>query len=59
MAALDAMRHNPMSGDIVKLAGQDAYRRRIASYRIIFAIDFKRSAVGIIDILRRTSTTYR
>ncbi len=59
MAATNAMHGNPLSGDVVKLVGQDAYRRRAGSYRIIFRIDFKAFAVGIIDILRRTTTTYR
>ncbi len=59
MAALDALRSDPLSGDVVKLAGQDAFRRRVGNYRIIFRIDFKAVAVGIVDIQRRTTTTYR
>jgi mRNA interferase RelE/StbE len=59
LAALDAMRTNPLSGDVVKLTGQDAFRRRVGQYRIIFRIDFKAFAVGIVDIARRTTTTYR
>ncbi len=43
MAALSAMQADPLSGDVVKLTG----------------IDFKSVAVGIIDIQRRTTTTYR
>lgn len=59
MAALDAMQSDPLVGDVVKLAGQDAFRRRVGSYRIIFGIDFKAFAVGVLDIRRRTTTTYR
>ncbi len=59
MAALSAMQVDPLSGDVVKLTGQDAFRRRVGNYRIIFRIDFKSVAVGIIDIQRRTTTTYR
>lgn len=59
MAALDAMRSDPLSGDVIKLAGQDAFRRRVGNYRIIFRIDYKALAVGILDIERRTTTTYR
>jgi mRNA interferase RelE/StbE len=59
MAALDALRSDPLSGDVVKLAGQDAFRRRVGNYRIIFRIDFEGLAVGILDIARRTTTTYR
>ncbi len=59
MAALDAMRSDPLSGDLVKLAGHDAFRRRVGNYRIIFQIDFRTFAVGVFDIQRRTTTTYR
>jgi mRNA interferase RelE/StbE len=59
LAALEVMRADPLSGDIVKLAGQDAFRRRVGNYRIIFGIDFKTLVVGILDIQRRTTTTYR
>jgi mRNA-degrading endonuclease RelE of RelBE toxin-antitoxin system len=59
MAALDAMQVDPLSGDVVRLAGQDAFRRRVGDYRIIFRIDGKGRAVGIVEIARRTTTTYR
>jgi mRNA interferase RelE/StbE len=58
-AAIDAMRSDPLAGDVVRLKGTDAFRRRVGNYRIIFSIDLKRLAVGILDILRRTTTTYR
>ena len=58
MAALDAMCSDPIAGDVVKFAGQDAFRRRVGNYRIIFRIDFRAFAVGVLDIQRRT-TTYR
>jgi mRNA-degrading endonuclease RelE of RelBE toxin-antitoxin system len=58
MAALDAMQADPLSGDVVRLAGQDAFRRRVGDYRIIFRIDGKARA-GIVDIARRTTTSYR
>jgi mRNA-degrading endonuclease RelE of RelBE toxin-antitoxin system len=59
MAALDSMQLDPLSGDVVKLAGQNAFRRRVGNYRIIFHVDFKSLTVGILDIQRRTTTTYR
>ena len=59
MAALEAMQEDPLAGDVVKLKGTDAFRRRVGDYRIIFAIDYVHVAVGIIDVLRRTTTTYR
>jgi mRNA interferase RelE/StbE len=59
LAVLATMESDPLAGDVLKLAGIDAFRRRVGSYRIIFGIDFTQSIVGIIDVLRRTSTTYR
>ena len=59
MAALDAMQSDPLAGDVIKLAGQNAFRRRVGNYRIIFDIDFKALAVDVLDIQRRTTTTYR
>ena len=59
MAAIDTMHANPLSGDVMKLKGQDAFRRRVGNYRIIFRLDFTAFAVGIVDIERRTTTTYR
>lgn len=58
-AAIETMSTDPLAGDVVKLKGTDALRRRIGNYRIIFAIDFKQRTVVIFDVLRRTSTTYR
>lgn len=58
-AAIDAMRADPLSGDVVKLKEMDAFRRRVGNYRIIFDIDFKARAVRIFDVLRRSTTTYR
>jgi hypothetical protein len=37
LAALDAMQINPLSRDVVNLAGQDAFRRRVGNYRNHFA----------------------
>jgi mRNA interferase RelE/StbE len=58
LAAVEEMSVDPLVGDVVKLKGQGAFRRRVGSYRIIFSIDFQAQAVGILDIQRRTSTTY-
>lgn len=59
MAAVEAMAEDPFAGDVVKLKGTDALRRRVGNYRIIFVVDFKQQAIGIVDVLRRTTTTYR
>ena len=59
VSAIEAMRVDPLAGDVVKLKGQAAFRRRVGNYRIIFAIEFDAMAVAIVDIQRRTTTTYR
>ena len=58
LSALESMEDNPLSGDVVKLKGIDAFRRRVGNYRIIFNINAKEHAVFVMDVLRRTSTTY-
>ncbi|HMK68611.1 MAG TPA: hypothetical protein VK433_08700 [Stellaceae bacterium] len=60
LAAMEAMRLDPLSGDVVKLKGQGkrGFRRRVGDYRILFQIDFVRRWVIVSDVLRRTTTTY-
>ena len=53
------MRADPLSGDVAKLTGQNAFRRRVGNYRIICDIEFRTQTVRVFAILRRTSTTYR
>ncbi|MBI3710525.1 MAG: hypothetical protein HY246_23010 [Proteobacteria bacterium] len=53
------MHADPLTGDIVKLKGTGAFRRRVGEFRIIFDIDFAARGVRVLDILRRTTTTYR
>jgi mRNA interferase RelE/StbE len=59
LSAIDAMSTDSFAGDVVKLKGQAAFRRRVGNYRIIFSINFTGLSVGIADIQRRTTTTYR
>jgi mRNA interferase RelE/StbE len=56
--ALEKMKTDPFSGDVVKLVGYDAYRRRVGSYRIIFSLDESRIVILVLDILRRNEKTY-
>ena len=58
-AALETMSVDPMAGDVLKLKGQNAFRRRVGDYRIIFDVDFKDRSIRVFSVLRRTSTTYR
>jgi mRNA-degrading endonuclease RelE of RelBE toxin-antitoxin system len=53
------MKTDPLAGDITALRGEDGlYRRRVGSWRIIFALKADRRAVLVGDIVRRTSRTY-
>jgi mRNA-degrading endonuclease RelE of RelBE toxin-antitoxin system len=59
-AVLNAMRTDPLAGDVTPLRGQYAgsFRRRVGSWRIIFALNPNIQLIEIQAILRRTSTTY-
>src|SRR6266704_3054124 len=58
MAALSVMQSDPLSGDVVKLASQDAFRRRVGNYRIIFGSTSRpwRSASSIFSAEQRRCT---
>jgi mRNA-degrading endonuclease RelE of RelBE toxin-antitoxin system len=58
--ALNEMRTDPLSGDIVSLKGEyhGLFRRRVGSWRIVFGLKPKERIILVADILRRTSTTY-
>ena len=57
--ALNDMRDDPLSGDVVLLRGEYhvLYRRRVGPWRIIFGLSPNRHVVIVADIVRRTSTT--
>ncbi len=58
-AALEQMSENPFSGDLVRLTSERAtWRRRVGAYRIFFDVDLDLQRVEVVDIARRTSTTY-
>jgi mRNA interferase RelE/StbE len=56
--ALLAMQDDPFRGDMKRLKGTGAWRRRVGSYRIIYDLHFEARLVVVAGILRRTSTTY-
>ena len=59
MAALVEMQQNPFSGDITRLTSErSTWRRRCGAYRIFFDVHLDRHHVDVLDIARRTSTTY-
>jgi len=56
---IDAMTANPFLGDIEKLKDQEnAWRRRIGAYRILYEVLIEKKLVYIYDVKRRTSKTY-
>lgn len=59
LRALQAMRDDPFSGDLVRLKNQlTAWRRRVGSYRIFFDVHPDLLLIEVLTIRRRTSTTY-
>jgi len=59
LATLAEMQGNPFSGDLVRLKSQrSTWRRRVGSYRIFFDVYPDRQVIDVVDIERRTSTTY-
>ena len=58
-AALAGMREDLFRGDIVRLKNQPtAWRRRVGNYRILFDIDPEQMVIDVVEVGRRTSTTY-
>ena len=58
--ALLSMEQESLSGDVVPLKGpyEGSFRRRVGSWRIIFALKWDAQVVFVADVARRTSTTY-
>jgi len=57
-AVLVGLAENPYAGDIQKLKGEEAWRRRVRSYRVEFRIYQSIRTVLVYKLKRRTSTTY-
>jgi len=54
------MEHEPFTGDIQSLKNQPtAWRRRVGDWRIFFDVYPEQRLVDVVDIDRRTTTTYR
>lgn len=59
VSGLEAMRTDPFSGNIKRLQNErSAWRRRVGSYRIFFDANPETFTVDVVEIARRTSTTY-
>jgi len=54
------MEQEPLAGDVIPLKGPYAgsYRRRVGSWRLLFALKWERQEVVVADIRRRTTSTY-
>ncbi len=55
LSRIDALAENPRAEDCIKLSGQERYRVRQGSYRIIYEINDGRLVVLVIAVGRRTS----
>lgn len=56
---IDGLISNPYGGDVQRIGGEsDVWRRRADPYRIIYEVDTNRKIIHVLDIRRRTSTTY-
>ena len=59
LVVLQSMRIDPFGGDTSRLIAQRAaWRRRVGAYRIFFDVDIDGRQVDVVEITRRTSTTY-
>jgi mRNA-degrading endonuclease RelE of RelBE toxin-antitoxin system len=59
-AAIESMRVDPFTGDVVQLKkAEAAFRRRVGDYRLLFDVFRERRHVDVVAVLRRTTTTYR
>jgi len=56
---LDGLTSNPYMGDIEKVKGEeDLWRRRVGNYRIIYEVRTNNRIIYVVDIRRRTVSTY-
>jgi len=53
------MRRDPFAGDVSRLQGQATFRRRVGNWRIFFDAYPRVHTLEVIDVARRTTTTYR
>lgn len=57
--ALGSFQTDPWQGDVAKIQGEDnLWRRRVGNYRIFYSVHTTVRVVMILEIARRTSTTY-
>lgn len=60
LLVFEELSNNPYRGDIEKIEGEEnTWRRRIGDYRIIYELLPKQRFISVVDVRRRTTTTYR
>ena len=47
------MESSPFAGDVRKIRGEEAYRRRIGDYRVEFILDLEERTIAILRISHR------
>jgi mRNA-degrading endonuclease RelE of RelBE toxin-antitoxin system len=59
LSAMEVLTHDPFSGDIQKMRGQEnIWRRRIGAYRMKYELIVSDRTVHVFRVERRTSKTY-
>ena len=56
LEALKEMRASPFIGDVRKIKGEEAYRKRVGDYRIEFIIDLEKKTIIVLRISHRRRT---
>ncbi len=59
VTALESIRREPFAGDVARLKGQRIFRRRVGDWRVFFDAYPHQRRLEVIDVVRRTTTTYR
>ncbi|HDD43029.1 MAG TPA: type II toxin-antitoxin system RelE/ParE family toxin [Nitrososphaeria archaeon] len=53
LESLEEMKISPFIGDVRKIRGEEAYRKRVGDYRIEFIIDLEDNTIAILRIVHR------
>ena len=53
LESLEEMRISPFIGDVRKIRGEEAYRKRVGDYRIEFIMDLEDNTIAILRIAHR------
>ena len=57
--AIESLPNDPFYGDVQKMKGEErAWRRRIGSYRIFYELIPAEKVIYVVNVERRTSSTY-